>query len=51
MHLPFTLRKERNVNLTQALYAVLIIAMALIPQLMTLLIERYTDSSRGLEAE
>jgi len=39
------------VNLTQALYAVLIIAMALIPQLLTLLIDRHTDSSRGLEAE
>ena len=38
-------------NLTQALYAVLIIGMALIPQLMTLLIDRYADSPRELEAE
>ncbi len=38
-------------NLTQALYAVLIVGMALIPQLISLFIDRYTDSSHGLESE
>jgi len=37
-------------NLTQALYAVLIVALALMPQVLSLLIERYTDESQDSAA-
>ena len=37
-------------NLTQALYAVLIVALAVLPQVLSLLIERYTDTAHGSES-
>jgi len=37
-------------NLTQALYAALMVALALLPQVLSLLVDRYTDEAHDTAA-